>query len=222
MAGETAWLDGVIVWREGRVAWQVGERFVTPDGPAIALAQRRLNQIARHPHAAARALGDATAWLERRHLRLELAKGLHTSAAPDVPDLVRAARAGDASAVRRLAALLPAEALYLDGLPRPPSAPLVAHGRAASEPLREMLRREHVPLAGRAQAPARPGPGRRRRCVARPAPPDPLPGAPRERAGAPRGRAAALPAAGLRDRGAGSRRSRPRGDMAGVVAVLPE
>lgn len=152
MAGETAWLDGMIVWHEDQVAWQVGERFVTPDGPAISLAQRRLNQIASHPHAAAQALGDLTGWLERRHLRLELAKGLHTSAAPDVPDLMRAARAGDASAVRRLAALLPAEALCLDGLPRSPSAALVARGRAAIEPLWEMLRRAHVPLAGRALA----------------------------------------------------------------------
>ncbi len=152
MAGETAWLDGMIVWRDGRVAWQVGERFVTPDGPAISLAQRRLNQIARHPHAAARALGDPTDWLERRRLRLDLAKCLHTSVAPDLPRLVEAARTGDASAVRRLVALLPAEALCLDGLPRSPGAALVACGRAAIAPLREALRREQVPDAGRALA----------------------------------------------------------------------
>src|SRR5690349_3836135 len=60
MAGETAWLDGRIIWHEGRVAWETTHGPFIPGPADLALAQRRLGQIAGSPRAAARALDNVS------------------------------------------------------------------------------------------------------------------------------------------------------------------
>src|SRR6478609_7398763 len=106
MAGETAWLDGRIVWLDGRVAWETDRATVVPDVPTLALAQRRLAQIAGYPRSSNRAFGDASAWLAERLEKLELAKKLQAISEPDIEGLVARAQAGDKNAVSQLVALL--------------------------------------------------------------------------------------------------------------------
>src|SRR5438552_4194732 len=152
MAGETAWLDGRLVWHQGRVAWETPRGPFSPGPGDLALAQRRLGQIAGSPRAAARALDDAPAWLARRFVRLETAKQLHALAAPDLPMLARRARAGDSAAISHLAGLLPAEAMCLNDLPASPSAALVPCGGQATGALLAVVQDGNVPMPGRALA----------------------------------------------------------------------
>ena len=152
MAGETAWLDGKIVWLDGRVAWESDRGTTVPSVQEIAIAQRRLNQIASYPYASAQALGDAPAWLSRRFARLELAKYLSSLHAPDLASLVARARAGSVEASRKLVPLLAVEALCINELPAAPSPALVTAGHNAEEGLLGYLKAGEAPLAGRAMA----------------------------------------------------------------------
>ncbi|MFL5733103.1 MAG: hypothetical protein ACJ78Q_07850 [Chloroflexia bacterium] len=152
MAGETAWLDGRMTWYEGRVAWETPRGPFSPGPGDLALAQRRLGQIADSPRAAARALDDAPAWLARRVARLEIAKQLHTVAEPDLPALVARVQVRDPHATRRLAALLPAEAICLNDLPLSPSAALLLCGGHAGQAVADVLADERAPVPGRALA----------------------------------------------------------------------
>src|SRR5579859_448687 len=150
MVGETAWLDGRLRWQGGRVVWASTRGPIAPSGADLALAQRRLNQIARYPRTAACVLGDLAAWRRGRLAQLALAKRLHTLAAPDLPALV--AQVPDPAAIGALAALLPAEALCLNPLPAAPSAALLAAGPAAQPALQDLLADLSAPPAGRALA----------------------------------------------------------------------
>lgn len=152
MVGETAWLDGKITWQNGRVAWESDRGTVVPGVSDIALAQRRLNQIASYPHASAHALGDAGAWLDRRISRLELAKYLSNVSAPDIFNIASRAQAGNSEALRKLVSLLPVEALSANRLPTSPGTGLVACGERAEDALLEYLNDADVPLAGHAMA----------------------------------------------------------------------
>ncbi len=152
MAGETAWLDGSIVWHEDRVAWRTEQDTVSPSPADLALVQRRLYQIRRYPVAARIALGDVSAWLERRQARLEAAKRLLRLSAPDLPALARRAAERDSKAMERLAALLTAEALCANEMNTPVSATLVACGPPAEPAVRRLVADEHKLPAARALA----------------------------------------------------------------------
>src|SRR5215212_7140700 len=72
MAGETAWLAGELRWQDGRIVWQTDQGTRAPAPAEVALAARRLDQIAHYRIAAAHALGDPAAWLAGRRARLAL------------------------------------------------------------------------------------------------------------------------------------------------------
>lgn len=164
MAGETAWLDGAPIWHHGRVAWQTPRGILTPSAADVSTAERRLRQIAAMPYAARQAFGDADAWLDGRKRRLELAAWLRRLVAPDLLLLVRLARSpgAGASEIARLAALLAAEAVCVDGLPASPAASLVAIGPRAQPAILAMTADEEAPEAGRALAALALGAVRRR------------------------------------------------------------
>ncbi|HEX8597425.1 MAG TPA: hypothetical protein VF952_02820 [Chloroflexia bacterium] len=150
MAGETAWLEGNIIWQSGRVAWESDRGTVTPSAHELAIAQRRLSQVAGFPHASAQALGDAQAWLSRRMSRLELAKYFTSIYVPDLESVARRARAGGIEEVRKLVPLLAVEALCVSGLPASPGAALVGAGRQAEASLLQYLTARDVSLSGQA------------------------------------------------------------------------
>lgn len=152
MAGETSWLDGKIVWLDGRVAWESDRGATVPSVHELAIAQRRLNQIASYPYASAQALGDAPAWLSRRFARLELAKHLSGIHAPDLAGIAARARACSVEAIRKLVPLLAVEALCINELPTSPSRALVTAGHNAEQSLLGYLKAAEAPLAGRALA----------------------------------------------------------------------
>jgi hypothetical protein len=152
MIGATSWLDGRLRWHNGRVAWENGAALVVPDAAELALAQRYHYKIRRYPISADLALGDAQAWLERRRVRLELAKRLRALHAPDLPGLAARARGGDQAAVLQLVALLDVEALCLDRLPASPATTLAACGARSLAPLRALLADAAAPLSTRALA----------------------------------------------------------------------
>jgi hypothetical protein len=152
MAGETAWLEGNIVWQEGRVAWVSDRGTVVPGVHELAIAQRRLNQIAGFPHASERALGDAEAWLSRRMSRLELAKYLSNIYVPDLESIARRARTWGVEEVRKLVPLLAVEVLCVSGLPVSPAAAVVGAGQLAEASLLQYLKGRDVPGAGQALA----------------------------------------------------------------------
>jgi hypothetical protein len=153
MAGETAWLNGRLLWHEGRVAWDTARGPFTPGPGDLALAKRRLTQIAGSPRAAARALGDdVPGWLDRRLDRLETAKQLQPLSAPDLPALARRAQAGGVEAIRHLAGLLSAEAMCLNDLPASPSAALALCGVHALPALDATVQDAGVLMPGRALA----------------------------------------------------------------------
>jgi hypothetical protein len=149
MAGEVAWLDAPLRWRDGRAAWETRRGPVFPDPAALALAQRRLNQIAGYPRAARRALGDLEGWLGLRRLRLGIAKYLAPLRAPDLESLVGA---HDPPALERLARLLSAEALCQGALPASPARALLGSGERALPALHTLIADEAAPHAGRALA----------------------------------------------------------------------
>jgi hypothetical protein len=152
MAGEIAWLDGRLHWQAGRVAWltEAGAKLPTPDD--LALAQRRLYQIAGFPVAAPRALGDAAGWLAARQARLEVAKQLQPLHEPDLATLAAATPTRDERAIGRLLALLPAEALCVNALPASPSAALLICGGAAAPGLLRICADPAAPPAAGALA----------------------------------------------------------------------
>ncbi|MDQ3929748.1 MAG: hypothetical protein M3328_11470, partial [Chloroflexota bacterium] len=152
MSGETAWLEGNIVWQKGRVAWASDRGTVVPIVHELAIAQRRLNQIAGYPHASERALGDARAWLSRRMSRLELAKYLSSIYVPDLESIARRARAGGMEEARKLVPLLAVEALCVNGLPTSPGAALGAAGEQVESILLDYLKVDDAPIAGHALA----------------------------------------------------------------------
>jgi hypothetical protein len=152
MVAETAWLDGHIVWQDDHIAWRTERRVVSPSHADLAVAQRRLYQIRRYPVAARIVLGDATSWLARRQVRLDLAKRLHRLSEPDLPALAIRAALTDAGAIRRLATLLPAEASCLNALPAPISATLVACGQPAAAELSMLVDDDTTPESARVLA----------------------------------------------------------------------
>lgn len=150
MVGETAWLEGHLRWQDGRVVWESARGPLAPSGADIALAQRRLYQIARYPRVAAAVLGNLAAWRQRRQARLALVKQLYRLAAPDLPAL--GAHPDDPATIARLVALLPAEALCVNTLPVSPAAALLAAGAPARPGLAALLADTEAPPAGRALA----------------------------------------------------------------------
>ena len=151
MVGETAWLDGQLIWHEkAALSGKPAAGEMAPAVGDLALAQRRLNQIARYPIAARRAVGDLTAWLAGRRARLDLAKQVHAIRAPDLPAL--AATSADPSVIARLVGLLAAEALCVNSLPAAPGSLLLARGERAAGALEAALSDTTLPLAGRALA----------------------------------------------------------------------
>ncbi len=134
------------------MAWESDRGTVTPSVHELAIAQRRLNQIAGFPHASERALGDAQAWLSRRMSRLELAKYFTNIYVPDLESIARRARAGGIEEVRKLVPLLTVEALCVSGLPASPGAALVGAGRQAEASLLQYLTARDVPHSGQAMS----------------------------------------------------------------------
>src|SRR5262249_53956831 len=127
MAASVAWLGGRPRWHEGRVVWESAHGVMDPGPAELALAQRRLYQIARYPAAASQALGDSRAWLAGRQAALDMAKmvrGLTGDAALDLEALAAGAAAGDHRAAGQLAGLVVVEALCASDLPASPVASL--------------------------------------------------------------------------------------------------
>ncbi|HEX9987751.1 MAG TPA: hypothetical protein VGE45_04635 [Chloroflexia bacterium] len=152
MLSEVAWLAGRVLWHEGRVVWESRHRIISPSAADLALAQRRLNQIARHTRASRIVLGDTTAWLSDRNARLAVVKRLRVLNVPDLPALTHSARRHDPQAAQQLVALLAAEALCVNGLPASPAMALAGWGELAAAPLYVLLADESAPQAARALA----------------------------------------------------------------------
>jgi hypothetical protein len=152
MAGEIAWLDGYPVWHGDRVAWQQAHDVTVPTGPRFALAQRRLNQIARHSTVSAHVFGDAAGWIAWRTNRLHLAKQLSVLHVPELPDVAARARTHDGAAIRTLASMLMAEAFCVLGLPVLPSSALATCGEHAEEAVRRVMQDQTWPRESRALA----------------------------------------------------------------------
>jgi hypothetical protein len=142
MAGETAWLAGRPRWQGDRVVWLTdNQRIVAATPNDLALAQRRLLQIAAHRRAAQRNFGDVDAWLAQRQNCLELAKVLRPLRASELPTQAAA-----------LVALLTAEAVCIGGLPWSPAAALLGHGAAAMVALQAIASDAALPIAVRGLA----------------------------------------------------------------------
>ena len=150
MAGETAWLEGRLKWQGDHVVWDDGARLFTPSPAALALAQRRLNQIGGYRVAAQRTLGDVDAWLAQRRRQLDLAKRLHALGRSDVYTLAAQARESDHNAAHQLVQLLLVEALCLHDLPVLPSYVLAECGPEVGVHLQSLLADESVPEISRA------------------------------------------------------------------------
>jgi hypothetical protein len=152
MAGEIAWLDGYPVWHGDRVAWQQAHHVTVPTGPRLALAQRRLNQIARQPTVSAHVFGDAASWIAWHTNRLHLAKQLSVLHVPEIPDLATHARTQDRAAIRILSSLLMAKAFCVHGLPVLASSALAACGEQAEVAVRQVMHDHTWPRESRALA----------------------------------------------------------------------
>ncbi len=150
MAGETAWLEGNPYWRDGRVVWELDRGTVVPNRHLIALAQRRLKQIAGYPRASRQALGDTAAWLARRFERLTVAKRLSVIQEPDLEALCspQSLQQSAEPTLHHLASLLVAEAYCLNPLPESPSSALLSCGTHAVRPLLSLSSDpEELPIA---------------------------------------------------------------------------
>ncbi len=170
MVAETAWLDSRILCHDGRVAWGTERGPMMPDGGAIALAQRRLYQIGRYPHAARLVIGDTEEWIAQRQERLELAKRLRTLHAPDLHALAERAEHAAPADARRLVDLLSVEAYCIDGLPSSPAAALALCGHDADPFLVILLEDKAAPAETRALGALALGAHRRRRAEYGPVP----------------------------------------------------
>lgn len=154
MAGETAWLEGLPLWHHTRVVWETDRGIVTPTRSVIALTQRRLKQIGGSPRASRHALGDPDSRLSHRYNRLAAAKSLLALDEPQLVDLCApiALQHRDPRVLRRLAAVLPAEAVCLNNLPASPSGALYSCGDRAVPFLLSILADPAQPMPGRALA----------------------------------------------------------------------
>lgn len=153
MIREIAWLEGVVRWQAGRVVWLHPQRGTFAPTPAdLARARRRLEQIERRAAVARLVVGDLPAWLEQQHAHLAVATLLAPLVAPDLPGLVAQVPDNDPALIRRLADLLPAEALCSNPLPASPAHTLRACGRAAYSVLQQMSRNICLPQIARALA----------------------------------------------------------------------
>lgn len=150
-AARLRWLDAPPRWRAGRAAWDGLPGAGVPSGDDLDRAARGL---ALTGGVGCGARGDGRSLLRPCGMGDRLAAARYLAALPPVADLdalAAAARAGDASALATLAALLPAEALCRD-MPGSPARALVAIGAGAAAPLRALLTRGDLPVAGRALA----------------------------------------------------------------------
>lgn len=152
LVAKLAWLEGLHYWRGGRVAWVAPDVELAPGPSELSRAQRSLNKLRQYPIAGPQALGDAEDWMAERQTRLELAKWLATLSAPDLDAVVDSARAGSRAALERLANLLAAEALCVDGFPASPAAGLLGCRERAEPLVRERAEDRSFPLSGRALA----------------------------------------------------------------------
>jgi len=152
LVAKIAWLEGALYWREGRIAWVTPEGELSPGPSDLSRTQRILNKLRQYPIAGPLALGDAAGWIEERQQRFELAKKLAGITAADLNALVESARSSNQATLEKLALILPAEALCLNGLPTSPASALLS-GRERGEPiLRQKVEDPEFPLAGRALA----------------------------------------------------------------------
>jgi hypothetical protein len=152
LAAKTAWLDARLRWRDGRVVWDRPGGPLVPRPADLAAARRALDEIARYPVAAGRALGDVEGLIERRRRRLEIAKLLCEVHEPDLSALAREARGGSGRAMHRLLRTLVAGALCGEPLPVEPCRAVIACAGGAEPLLRRLLDDAEAPREGRALA----------------------------------------------------------------------
>jgi hypothetical protein len=131
MAREIDWLAATPALRDATIAWIDSRGSTVPGGADLALAQRRLNQIARYPLSAAQALGDLPGWLAEQRQRLAVARALLACRPIELSTLAERARRGDPGAIADLASLLGLEALTEEPLDPAPSILLARSGSCA-------------------------------------------------------------------------------------------
>lgn len=152
LMSDIAWLNGPRLWYEDRAVWQDQRGLMAPDANDLSHARRCLRRIARSSRVAQRRVGIDAGWLARSHRNLDLAYALAPLSAPDLKALVQPVHRRQPANVRRLAALLAAEALCFNELPASAAAALRDAGASAVPALLNLLADTHVPHAGRTLA----------------------------------------------------------------------
>lgn len=133
------------MWNDGRIVFEYSNSQFWPETSDIAQAEHRLDKALRFANK------SRVLWL-RRQARLKLAKRLRLVVAPDLLALAKPSRERNPAVARRLSELLIAEALCLNELPVRPSALLARNAQMSRPALRELVRDETAPAAGRALA----------------------------------------------------------------------